>query len=171
MNIENEIKFVYEQIKNGNYILLPKEIAIGKVYKIAAFGSLEQDGYEIGYLYLPIGSGIKLHPHQQDIERYKRIAGVLSVKGEKVDFNICEIENTHNIDIVPEGTIIQTCKISKRYLDLFGEISNEMFDRVVYENLNYNVAQINMQQENDLNGAQRKFPEVMKRIRDLKINE
>ncbi len=70
----------------------------------------------------------KKHQHTNDIERYKLIEGTLSVNKEKTDNNICTLNNSHNIDIVYEPTIIQTCKISKLNLFLVNKQSNEDFD-------------------------------------------
>lgn len=43
----DEIEFVKEQLNLGNYDILPDSIAIKKVFKIKAFGSLENDGYAV----------------------------------------------------------------------------------------------------------------------------
>lgn len=110
------INYIKEKISNQEYSILPDTIAIGQVYKITEFGSLDVEGYEKGYLYLPIGSGIKKHTHINDIEKYTKIQGVLSVFGIKQQTNTCFINESHCIDIVNEDTIIKTFKISKEYL-------------------------------------------------------
>jgi len=139
MNQIDEIKFVNEQIQNQNYVVLPDTIAIGSVYKISAFGNLNDDGYEVGYLYLPAGSGIKEHVHVNDIERYKLLSGILRIKDSNADVNICLLDNSHCIDKVTEPTIIQTCKINKNYLGMLNDFSTESFDRVVYQEKNQKI--------------------------------
>lgn len=112
-SIEEMIK---RKIASKEYTLVSEKLAIGKVYKIHKFGSLEDDGFEIGYLYLPAGTGIKEHQHTEDIERYKLISGILRVFGFPSTTNICLLNHVHCIDKVPVDTIIETCKISKKYL-------------------------------------------------------
>lgn len=127
----DELLFIYDQIEKKNYTKLPETIAIGDVYKISAFGNLEKDGFEVGYLYLPVGSGIKEHIHINDIERYKLLSGCLKINGSTSDVNICMLNNSHCIDIVSEPTIIQTCKVSKKFLNLLNDFSNESFENII----------------------------------------
>ena len=87
--------------------------------------------YEVGYLYLPKSSGIKEHKHTNDIERYKLISGVLRVFNFPSTNNICPLNHVHCIDPVPEDTIIETCKISKTYLNkLSTPIESTTFDNL-----------------------------------------
>ena len=131
MNNKNEeIKYVYQQLETGNYTLLPNNIAIGKVYKIPYYGNLVTDGLEIGYLYLEKNSGIKEHPHIDNIERYQLLQGTLAVAGEKCTQNICFLNQKHSIDPVSEPTIIQTCKINALYHNL-SNISPKEFNHFV----------------------------------------
>lgn len=114
---QHDILFVLEQLETENYMVLPDTIAIGKVLKVIYDGNLETDGYERGYLILPYGSGIKEHTHENDIEQYSVLIGVLSINGENRLINECFIGDKHLIDPVPDFTIIKTIKISKRLLD------------------------------------------------------
>ena len=111
-----EEKCVLDKILEGKVSVLPVSIAIGVVYKIVEFGNLEEDGFEHGYLYLPQGSGIREHSHVSDIERYKVVFGDLNVKGEKVTSNICDLGCSHDIGVVNRDTVIETCKISSKFL-------------------------------------------------------
>lgn len=127
----NEIEFVKEQLEKGNYTMLDESIAIGTVYKIHSVGNLAEEGFEIGYLYIPKGCGIKSHPHYDNLERYLLIYGDLTVGGQKKDYDICTLNNSHNIDPVSEDTIIQTCKINKYNLSYLYNIDNGAFDNLV----------------------------------------
>lgn len=127
-SITKEIEFINEQMQNKNYTILPDTIAEGKVYKIHAFGNLEQDGYEVGYLYLPKGTGIKNHTHITDVERYKLLKGILKVNNDITKINICGINDSHSIDLVSEITIVQTCKINILLLDKNVPLIAEIFD-------------------------------------------
>lgn len=111
---EREIQYVFEQIINKNYTILPDTIAIGTVLKITFEGSLEEDGYEKGYLVLTPNSGILEHKHTDNIETYTCLTGRLSVKNKPTKENTCLIGKKHNIDIVKELTIIKTLKINKK---------------------------------------------------------
>lgn len=133
-NIIKEMIFVTEQIENNHFSILPNTIANGKVYKIPAFGNLNTDGYEVGYLYLPTGSGIKEHQHINDIERYKLLNGELKINNSVMDTNICLLNNSHCINKVSKPTIIQTCKISKSYLHtlkMSENLSPKIFDIII----------------------------------------
>lgn len=117
-NVENDdLTFVFTQLQNNNYIVLPSSIANGKVLKIMYDGNLETDGYERGYLILPYGSGIKEHIHQNDIEQYMVLLGSFSINGEYKLINECFIGGKHSIDPVCDLTIIKTTKISKKLFD------------------------------------------------------
>ena len=72
---EDKIRYVYNQLINGNYKILPDGIAIGKVRKITFDGNLIEDGYERGFLYIEKNAGIKEHTHTNDIERYNALSG------------------------------------------------------------------------------------------------
>ena len=117
-----ELDYVFEQIENGCYTILPNNIATGKVFKIKYDGNLDKDGYERGFLVLPIGSGIKEHTHTKDIEQYMIISGGLSINGENMLLNECFIGDSHSIDAVSDLTIIRTIKISK---ELYEEYCNQ----------------------------------------------
>lgn len=119
---EQDISFVFEQIENGNYAILPNSLSNGKVLKINYDGNIDNDGYERGYLVLPYGSSIKEHTHTDSIEQYMIISGCLTINGENVLINECFIGDTHSIDTVLDLTIIRTIKISK---ELYEEYSNQ----------------------------------------------
>lgn len=114
-NLDNAL----DEIINRNYTILPTNICVGSVYKVDYEGDLKQEGYEKAYLYLPKGTGIKLHKHIKDIERYEVLMGRLSVNGREVDVNDCLIGESHNIDICSEDTIIRTLKISEELIDKY----------------------------------------------------
>lgn len=109
--------YVMDKINKGEYSLVSEKLAIGKVYKVLLEGNLDIDGYEKGFLMLPKGSGIKKHTHINDVERYEIVNGVLSVFGNVVDVNICNINESHNIDVVDVDTIVSTYKVTKNYID------------------------------------------------------
>ena len=105
--------YIALQFSKGNYQILPIEIAEGEVYKIPIEGSLDEDGYEKGLLYITKGSSIKPHVHTNDVEQYTLQEGTLSINGVPTDINRCYIGESHQIDPVDEPTIIKTLKISK----------------------------------------------------------
>lgn len=113
----NKEEFVLEAIRNGYFEMLPDTVAIGPVYKITFSGSLTTNGIEKGFLYIPAGSGIKYHPHLQDIEIYRVIRGSLSVYGQETEINICGFGASHGIDVVAQDTIIETCKMNEIFLN------------------------------------------------------
>ena len=101
----------------GNYCELLKHITIlddsiaeGLVYKISIEGNLNDDGFEIGFLYLTAGSSIKKPRHINESERYILGSGKLSVDGKSMIENECEVGEFHNIDRVPVDTLICTYK-------------------------------------------------------------
>lgn len=126
-----EIKYVYSKIKEGNYEVLSNDIAIGKVYKITSYGNLNKDGFELGYLYLKKGSGIKEHYHEENIERYQLLHGNLIVSGENCTQNICLLHQKHSIQPVHTDTIIQTFKINSLYYHKLSDISKEEFNKLI----------------------------------------
>lgn len=125
-----EIKYVHNALKEGQYEILNEDIAIGKVYKINAYGNLDKDGFEIGYLYLEKGSGIKEHYHEDNIESYKLLEGTLVVAGETCNQNICLLHKKHNIHPVYTNTIIKTCKINSKYYHNLSSIKLEEFNQL-----------------------------------------
>lgn len=116
LSLKQKLEFIKEQIENNNYIVLPDTISINTVYKINYTGNLNYDGYELGFLFIPNGSGIKEHTHLNDIEQYKLLSGSLSVKGIISNSNQCLISDSHNIDVVNEDTFIETYKINKQFI-------------------------------------------------------
>ena len=125
------LDFIKEQIQAGDYTILPESIAIGTAYKIPSFGSLEKDGIELGYLYLPKGSGIKSHQHINDIEQYRLLFGTLRVNSIDTTSNVCLLGKWHDIACVEEDTIVRTCKVSKLALDMLENFSDEAFDQLI----------------------------------------
>lgn len=95
--------------------LVPKDLSIGKVYKIHLGGNLDEDFYEDSLLYIPIGSGIKTHEHKEDVEYYHLIDGKLIINKEEVTDNFCGIGQFHGIDPTNVRTIVQTSKRKKVY--------------------------------------------------------
>ena len=116
-NLGNDLEFVFKQLQDRNYIVLPDTTASGIVLKIHCEGNLEVDEYENGFLVLTPGSEIKEHTHINDIEKYIVLTGKLSVRNEEMNENLCFIGERHNIDKVYELTVIKTLKISKKLLD------------------------------------------------------
>lgn len=114
---EQNLGFVYEQINNRNFTILPSSIATGPVFKITYDGNLEEDLYERGFLVIPKGSSINSHLHTSDIEQYTLLTGTLSINGVSMNINECLIGESHSIDPVPELTIIKTIKISNKKLN------------------------------------------------------
>ena len=115
-----KLKYICMELRSGNYTVLSDSISIGPVYKIHFRGSLDEDLFEKGFLYIPKGSGIKIHKHVNDIELYRLISGSLSVMGKEDDSNMCFIGEEHNIDVVDRDTFIETFKLNKKYLDKIG---------------------------------------------------
>ena len=113
--IEKE-KFILNKIQRREYTLLPTSIAIGIVFEIPICGNLEEDGFERSFIYLPKGSSIKKHPHVSEIEKYTLVKGSLKIEGEPVSSDICDLGCSHGIDTVDTDTIVETCKISDKYL-------------------------------------------------------
>lgn len=139
MNNKEKLSYVRGKIESGEYILLSDSMAIGPVYKIPCYGELDKDGFEIAFLYVPSGSGIRQHFHEKDAERYKLISGELKIDGKLVDENICHSQTLpHNIDVCSCDTIIETCKVGEPYLNHMRlSITSEFFDffsEIVIEN-------------------------------------
>ena len=136
----DKLEYIHKQIKEGNISVLPEKLAIGTVYKIPYQGDLMNDGYELGFLYLSPNSGIKEHIHINDIEMYKPLVGILSVKGEQSEVNYCLLEETHNIDPVLETTIIETVKVNKNYIDSLNQenhlLEQDLLLEKVYQKIN-----------------------------------
>lgn len=111
------ISFAESKINNNEFTILPDSIAIGDVYKVSYEGSLDKEGYEKGFLFIPVGSGIKEHQHINDIEQYTLICGELKVNGEEMPINRCMIGCSHGIDPVSQNTAIKILKISKKLIE------------------------------------------------------
>lgn len=121
-----KLEYISMEMENGNYTILNDSISKGTVFKIPFRGDLEEDNFEIGYLYIPKGSAIKKHVHTNDIEMYRLIDGILSVDGIKQCNNMCFIGESHNIDKVECDTFIETFKVNKKYLDsIFSEYTTD----------------------------------------------
>lgn len=109
MNINDAKKFILE----GNYRKVSESLSINDVFIINVHGNLQSIGYEYGYLYLPVGSGIKKHKHINDAEEYFLIQGKLSVLGKDEIINRCMIDEEHSIDVVSEDTLVRFTKVCK----------------------------------------------------------
>ena len=59
---------------------------------------------------------VKYHPHNNDLEVYRLLQGVLSIDNKEMEINICGQNGEHGIDIVPTDTIIETCKMNELFL-------------------------------------------------------
>lgn len=94
--------------------ILDSNVATGIVFKINIEGNLEQDNYELGYLYLLPGSSIKNHMHINQIETYTLIQGDLSINDIKYIKDYCHIGESHSIDQVKDNTIIKTYKVKSK---------------------------------------------------------
>ncbi len=129
--MENELYYVFGKLRNHQYTVLSKSISINRVLKIHICGDLNSDGFELGYLVMPKGSGIKTHTHQNEIERYKLVDGLLKVNGVLSNTDICTLNHSHGIDPVSKLTIVQTCKINKLCLDLIGKQNDDAFNQFI----------------------------------------
>lgn len=128
-NIEDVLMYVVSQISSKNYIILSDYMADGLVYKIPLVGNLKEEGYEMGYLYLPVSSGIKEHMHiNNTVERYRLINGELKVNGNSELVNICDLEDSHSVDKVEKPTLIEYCKVNRVIFGKQEKLSNEDFD-------------------------------------------
>ena len=114
--MKEKIKFILDELKNNNYIILSNTISEGLVYKIHYKGDLNTTGYERGFLVLTKGSSIKEHIHTKEVEKYKLLLGKLSINGKEQKENICLLNESHMIDKVDEVTIIETFKMAKELL-------------------------------------------------------
>lgn len=114
---KQDLNFVFEQINNRNFKMLPDTLASGPVFKITYDGDLEKDLYERGFLVIPKGSSINEHLHTSDIEQYTLLTGNLSINGVSMNVNECLIGESHSIDPVSELTIIKTIKISNKLMN------------------------------------------------------
>ena len=104
--------YVEQRILDGKFEYLPKEIASEGAYKIACFGSLNNEGYEHGFLYLKEGSEVFRHKHTDNIELYNIISG-----DKEVLVKSCMLEESHGINKVKCNTIIETFKLDKRIIN------------------------------------------------------
>ena len=108
--------YIKEKIAKGEITTLPSHLAKGVVYKISYEGNLLVDGYEKGFLFIPVGSGIRNHKHTNEIEQYTCLCGELVINGEKVKENRCFLNETHSIDVTNVNTAVRTLKISKKLI-------------------------------------------------------
>ena len=113
---KQNLDFVYHQINNRNFQILPETISTGPIFKILFESNLAKDGYEKGFLVIPKGSSIKEHTHIEDIEEYNLLTGNLSIKGENMNKNRCFNLEKHSIDHVSEFTVIKTIKIKNELI-------------------------------------------------------
>ena len=115
----NDIKlnYVQDKIENNRYKYLNSNISFGIVCKIPGDTTLTKEGYEQGFLYFTAGSKIKNHTHTEEIEIYNRIDGNPCIFNDKSNINICEINNSHETNMVDRLAIIETFKIRKDLLD------------------------------------------------------
>lgn len=116
MNSDFKILYVMNALRDGDYEILPASISEGTVYKIKYKGSLDVEGIERGFLYIPEGSAVKGHSHNKDLEFYKLVSGFMSVEGVPAEINICGFGYSHGIDLVPVDTIVETCKMNEIFL-------------------------------------------------------
>lgn len=116
MNSDFKILYVMNALKNGDYEILPASISEGRVYKIRYKGSLDGEGIERGFLYIPKNSAVRGHSHNKDLEFYKLVSGFMSVEGVPAEINICGFGYSHGIDAVPVDTIVETCKMNELFL-------------------------------------------------------
>ena len=83
-------------------------------------GNVQNSGYEIGLLYLPVGTGIALHNHTTDGEKYMIISNnTFKIVGDEYfsTENICLPGESHGIEPVKEDTIILNIKVAKDLLN------------------------------------------------------
>ncbi len=127
-----ELIFIKNKLRSGDYTILPSSIAIGYVYKISEYGNLDKDGFETSFLYISKDSGIKKHFHNYDIEKYKKIIGTLCIDGKLMDNNVCLLGESHSIDIVNTTTIVHTYKISRLLLQQINSFNIETdFEKII----------------------------------------
>lgn len=119
-----------ELINDNMYSLVPETLAINNVYKLSVLGNVNENGYEYGYLYIPKGSGIKVHTHINDIEEYALIEGMLYVSGVSVTSNICLINDSHNIDVCEVDSLIRYTKVRKDVMNITFENARKMCDHL-----------------------------------------
>ena len=104
--------YVEQRILDGKFEYLPKEIASEGVCKITCFGSLNNEGYEHGFLYLKEGAEVFRHKHTDNIELYKLVSG-----DEDVLVKSCMLGESHEINKVKCNTIIETFKLNKKIIN------------------------------------------------------
>lgn len=115
---------------------LPKNLTVGNsqdtIKKCLLQGNVQNSGYEIGLLYLPVGTGIALHNHTTDGEKYMIISNnTFKIVGDEYfsTENICLPGESHGIEPVKEDTIILNIKVAK---DLLNEID---LKTITHENI------------------------------------
>lgn len=114
--------YVKNRIENDKFTILPNELTKGNVIKIKGFGSLNIEGYEHGFLYLPKGSSVKFHEHINEIEMYKLNSGDKNALNSNCE--ICLLDTSHGINTVECDTIIETFKLNKNIIEQIDDLAS-----------------------------------------------
>lgn len=128
----DKLLYVESKILEEDYSLLSDDIAIGPVYKINGSFSIENDGYDISYLYIPTGSGIRLHNLDEGAERYKSLKGTFKIDGRETDESICfNSTPSHGVDVTSSKVILEVCSVSHDYLkNIKTSLTSQFFDEL-----------------------------------------
>lgn len=111
------VEFVKSQLNQDNYALLPKSETNGPVYKIPVSGCLSTDGFEIYYMFIPVGSSIKEHKCEDFAERYTVVSGDIID-----DNNLAHIGDSHGIKSLDEDTIVEVIKVARNCVPGFSDL-------------------------------------------------
>lgn len=123
----------------GRIELLPDTIAKGRILKVTFYDFLNKEEHEKdphktdrsgtcrGLLYaLDEGAKVLEHEHQNtgnpedNMELYRVSKGTLKgLDGKDFKITMCEIGDKHGIDSMPQGTFVETLKISRNYIEQF----------------------------------------------------
>lgn len=98
--------YVEKKVLEGNFTMLSEPIAQGVVAKVDGIGTIDNDKYEIEYLYIQKGGYIRKHQHTDNMELYRVISGDASM-----ECDVCLIGEEHEIKPFTCNTIVEVLKL------------------------------------------------------------
>lgn len=107
-----KMEYIDYKIENRRFSFLDKNISSGTACRIQSHGSLKNDGYAREFLYLTPYSAIKNHKHNDSIEIYNTLTGVIKVNGIYTDTTLIGVGEEHYINEINNLSIVETYKIS-----------------------------------------------------------
>lgn len=126
-----EIEYVTEMLKNDNYSLAPNASSLRPIYIIKGNGSLEKDGFNVTYLFVPKESTLNGYSCGDFAEK------ITSLVGDNID-EVHTLGEEFKGFKAKEDSIIRVSRFSKDYVPEMESITyaelQEMFRQVEKEN-------------------------------------